>query len=397
MDSKFPDSVLDTLRKLGCCDFQTIKINSSGTVYGRKEYVNESVFFQLFANKNLQKRAIQKHPQMQMFLNSFRQAPTPIFQESLEYFKSSKASLDQRETIIDSYRPFISQILSEKKNNIKDVIWWERETEKIESNSDLLAFFKEKFDGMELEDQFKPQIALVFDLNFDSKTRDYMNRMTNFIFSNEFPEEKNLPVAQNTHLVHQKLTSKLASIKKQLKPQGFTLTTEMVCKKSGDLSKFSSALEFARCVSHPKEFVEIEKRSGDESINFPASYKVHSYVMQGVVVASRNPDKFDKKFKKLIDATTDGCHPDMRVAEILDKLKIWDQKFGVKLLCASFDRFELKFTRLPDHPEEFCEELFELCPNLLGEIHGPPEFKNSIKAFFVEDFKTNLTVSFWWK
>lgn len=64
-------------------------------------------------------------------------------------------------------------------------------------------------------------------------------------------------------------------------------------------------------------------------------------------------------------AQTHGLNYDITNDMIIEKLRSWDEKYGIDIWHAESDTIQLKFDSLPKDPESFALEVYEFCPDLV--------------------------------
>lgn len=56
--------------------------------------------------------------------------------------------------------------------------------------------------------------------------------------------------------------------------------------------------------------------------------------------------------------------------EIVATVEQWDSQFGVVVSEVGPDRFAIQFKTLPDNLDEFAQELYAFCPNIIEQDFG---------------------------
>ncbi len=56
--------------------------------------------------------------------------------------------------------------------------------------------------------------------------------------------------------------------------------------------------------------------------------------------------------------------------EIVEIVEKWNVKFGVAVSEVRPDRFTIQFTKLPENLDEFAQELYAFCPNIIEQDFG---------------------------
>jgi hypothetical protein len=77
-----------------------------------------------------------------------------------------------------------------------------------------------------------------------------------------------------------------------------------------------------------------------------------------------------KKFDIIKEKQTNGANYDLSPEGIVDKLIAWDSSFGISICNVEHNRFEISFDSLPDNLEEFANEIYSFCPDIIEQGYG---------------------------
>ena len=95
------------------------------------------------------------------------------------------------------------------------------------------------------------------------------------------------------------------------------------------------------------------------------------------------------QFEILRTKYTNGCNYDIGNADVIAKLKEWDERFGLVILGADYDWVFFDFKTMPEDLGKFAEEASAFCPDLLEQEY------DSIDEFTKFMRKAN-GVYLWW-
>ena len=76
------------------------------------------------------------------------------------------------------------------------------------------------------------------------------------------------------------------------------------------------------------------------------------------------------KYQRLLDMGTNGCNYDLDTADIIQKLQVWDAKYGIELTEVESDQLIVTFSNLPDDLTELALEIYEFCPDTIDQGFG---------------------------
>ena len=99
--------------------------------------------------------------------------------------------------------------------------------------------------------------------------------------------------------------------------------------------------------------------------------------------------KTNDKFDLLRFEGTNGINYDIYVEDIIDKLSDWDKKYGMKMIGVGFDFLEADYDKLPDNLNEYAEELYTFCPDIVDQGVG------TMDALIME-IKSTKKLYLWW-
>lgn len=99
--------------------------------------------------------------------------------------------------------------------------------------------------------------------------------------------------------------------------------------------------------------------------------------------------KSDDRFEILRVMQTGGVNYDVFPKDVQERLREWDERFGIDILGAGFDWAQAEFVNKPDDMDAFAAEVYEFCPDVVEQGSG------SVEALAKEMSDTN-SVFLWW-
>ena len=87
---------------------------------------------------------------------------------------------------------------------------------------------------------------------------------------------------------------------------------------------------------------------------------------------------------------TDGVNRDVTHAQVIERYKAWDAKYGLVLVGAGQDWLEAKFRTPPNDWKAFAEEVAKFCPDVVDKGTG------SVEGLAKEMAESN-SVYLWWE
>ncbi|HEX6039045.1 DUF4253 domain-containing protein [Longimicrobium sp.] len=97
----------------------------------------------------------------------------------------------------------------------------------------------------------------------------------------------------------------------------------------------------------------------------------------------------DDPFAPLRVMGTNGANFDIETDQVIERIREWDARFGLRLTSASMDWLEAEFVRPPEDMLAFAHEVYDFCPDVVDQG------TESIEALADEMRSTN-TVYLWW-
>lgn len=95
-------------------------------------------------------------------------------------------------------------------------------------------------------------------------------------------------------------------------------------------------------------------------------------------------------FAPVVVMGTSGINYEITTGMVLDRLRGWDARFGVRIVGASDDWVEAEFVhRQPEDMLAFAREVYEFCPDIVDQGTG------TVEALAEEMRRTN-TLYLWW-
>ncbi len=111
----------------------------------------------------------------------------------------------------------------------------------------------------------------------------------------------------------------------------------------------------------------------------------HGYVSDRIAII-KSRDKFDILRTRKTHAYSAGYSTE----QIVDRLKGWDRRYGLKLIGAGYNWIKAEFVHSPDDISRFSRELLEFCPNVLSSMSGT-------RAQLERDLKAERIIFLQWK
>ena len=95
------------------------------------------------------------------------------------------------------------------------------------------------------------------------------------------------------------------------------------------------------------------------------------------------------QFDMLRIARSDGVNHGLETEDLVRTLAGFDQRYGIDIFHAEADTVEFVLGRMPEDLPEFCQELYEFCPDIVDQGSG------SVEAL-EEEVRTRGQVFLWW-
>lgn len=84
------------------------------------------------------------------------------------------------------------------------------------------------------------------------------------------------------------------------------------------------------------------------------------------VVVAKGTDQFDI----LRVAKSDAANYEKDTEDLIKRLKMFDEKYGIDIFHAEIDTVEFRLRSPPKHLKAFCKELYEFCPDIVEQGAG---------------------------
>jgi len=97
------------------------------------------------------------------------------------------------------------------------------------------------------------------------------------------------------------------------------------------------------------------------------------------------------KYQDLRVYQTHGINCDLETEDIIERLNIWDERYGIEILNVESDRVKVLFKDLPDDLTLLVTEIYEFCPDITDQHFGC--FKEILEAG--QEGKMDLSDSFY--
>jgi hypothetical protein len=111
----------------------------------------------------------------------------------------------------------------------------------------------------------------------------------------------------------------------------------------------------------------------------------YGYIPDRIAII-KSRDKFDILRTRKTHAYT----ANLNTEQIIDRLKDWDKRYGLKLIGAGYDWVKAGLVRTPDDVSRFSREMLEFCPDVLL-------FKSGTVAQLARDIKAERMIFLQWK
>jgi len=95
------------------------------------------------------------------------------------------------------------------------------------------------------------------------------------------------------------------------------------------------------------------------------------------------------QFAILEIAASDAVNFDMDTADLIRRLRQYDDDFGIDIFHAETDTIEFRFRRRPADMAAFCRDLYEFCPDIVDQGTGTVEALQS-------EIEEHDRVFLWW-
>lgn len=132
-------------------------------------------------------------------------------------------------------------------------------------------------------------------------------------------------------------------------------------------------------------FQEILPEIPENTVLFLGTGKWYGEEMHDGVELVIGPGK--DQFDILRLARTDGVNYGLRTEDIIRRLEKYNDNFGIRIYHAETDSVSFEMQDLPDEPEEFLEDLYDLCPDLLDP---------DLYEVAPEDLLSERIITLWW-
>ena len=103
-----------------------------------------------------------------------------------------------------------------------------------------------------------------------------------------------------------------------------------------------------------------------------------------IVVANGN-----SQFDILRIARSDAINYGMETDDLIKKLKVYDEQFGIEIFHAETDTIQFVFLKMPEDLTAFCKDLYEFCPDIVNQGTGSVEL-------YEKEIKEREQVFLWW-
>jgi sRNA-binding carbon storage regulator CsrA len=97
------------------------------------------------------------------------------------------------------------------------------------------------------------------------------------------------------------------------------------------------------------------------------------------------------KYQDLRVYQTHGINCDLETEDIIEKLNIWDERYGIEILNVESDRVKVLFKDIPHDVTLLVTEIYEFCPDITEQHFGC--FQEMLEA--AQEGKMDLPDSFY--
>ncbi|TDL99660.1 MAG: hypothetical protein C4K58_07140 [Flavobacteriaceae bacterium] len=80
--------------------------------------------------------------------------------------------------------------------------------------------------------------------------------------------------------------------------------------------------------------------------------------------------KSKNKFEPLLFEATNAVNYNIYTPQIIERLKLWDSLYGIKLTGAGMDFVSGEFIKKPNDISKFSQEMYEFCPDIVDQGVG---------------------------
>ncbi|MDY3318381.1 DUF4253 domain-containing protein [Riemerella anatipestifer] len=87
------------------------------------------------------------------------------------------------------------------------------------------------------------------------------------------------------------------------------------------------------------------------------------------------------KFEPLLFEATNAVNYDIYTPQIIERLKLWDSYYGIKIYGVGFDFVSGEFKSKPKDLSKFAKEMYDFCPDIVDQGVGDIiELENTLKS-----------------
>lgn len=179
-----------------------------------------------------------------------------------------------------------------------------------------------------------------------------------------------------------KQNSNIEFTQMEISAPGYVISEDGEYKKTG-LKKING-ISFNTSENQSYEIV-LNNKEKLEKKGYLIFISESGYETPSTVSIIKSTDKFDiLRIQK-----TDGINFDIENKDVIERLKKWDELYGVTILGADYDWVELIFRDNIEHVSLFAEEVYNFCPDVVDQGVGDIE---ELKKIIGEEKRLFL----WW-
>ncbi len=87
--------------------------------------------------------------------------------------------------------------------------------------------------------------------------------------------------------------------------------------------------------------------------------------------------ELNQAIKEILECRTDGSNYDIETEDIVERLTDWSKKFKFEVLEVDYATVKLKLESLPENLADFCQEIYEFCPDVIEQEYATLAYKLS--------------------
>ena len=80
--------------------------------------------------------------------------------------------------------------------------------------------------------------------------------------------------------------------------------------------------------------------------------------------------ELNQAIEAIRECGTNGINCDVETDDIVERLMDWSQRFRFEVTEIDHATVKLKLASLPDNLSDFCQEVYEFCPDIIDQGYG---------------------------